>query len=178
MRKLIWLPLAGALLIAGAAVTAAAPNVLSTASEVARSAGQHMMAAGSLLQDVLDDLVAEGVINQSQADAITDEVETRVDEKHAEMEQLREQMQQTHERLRTFLEDGVITSDELAQLPEDSPLRNLDSFLDDGQLTTEELQQLGGWGFGGRGPGGHGPGGFGPHGGWWSTDDNSDSESD
>jgi len=176
MRRLIWLPLAGALLIAGAAVVAAAPTVVSNASDVARAAGQHLLAAGSLLQDVLDDLVGEGVIDQSQADAIADELETRVAEKRAEMKQLREQAQATLEQLRTFLEDGVISAEELAQLPADSPLRNLDSFLDDGQLTTEELQQLGGWGFAGRGHG-HGPGGHGP-GGWWSTDSESDADSD
>ena len=55
-----------------------------------------------------------------------------------------------------------VTSDELAQLPADNPLRNLDQFLDDGRLTKDELRQL--RGFRGFGPGrGHGP--WGPGGG-------------
>ena len=109
-----------------------------------------------LLSDVLDDLVADGTIDQAAADKILSELDARRTALRAEREALREQF-------RTFLEDGTLSADELAQLPEDHPLRNLDQFLDDGQLTQDELQQLGrGFGFGGRGGKGFGHHGLRP----------------
>jgi hypothetical protein len=74
VRKLIWLPLAGALLIGGAAVAAAAPDLV---DDVTSSLASVPVRAGGLLADVLADLVAEGVITQEQSDAITGELETR-----------------------------------------------------------------------------------------------------
>jgi polyhydroxyalkanoate synthesis regulator phasin len=162
MRRLIWLPLAGFLLIAGAAAAFAAPQLVATATD---TLGAPLTRAGSVLQAVLADLVEDGVINQGQSDAIVEAVDARHVELRAEMEARREEMQRLRQQIATFLEDGVITADEIAQLPEDHPLRNLDSYLEDGQLTLEELRQLGGWGgrggFGGHGRHG-GPGWFAP----------------
>ena len=178
MRRLIWLPVAGFLLIAGAAVAAATPAVVDTAT----AALNMPAAAGSLLADVLADLVGDGTITQQQSDAITDAVDNRLEEKRAEMEQRRDEMRSAQEHLQTFLEDEVITQDELDRLPEDHPLRSLDTALDDGQITLEELQALRG-GFRGFGPGGAkgGDGGWGhrfhDRGDWLSPND-SETDSD
>ena len=145
-KRLMGIPLAGLLLIGGATAVLAQSGVASgAASAVVNVAG----GAGTILSDVLAGLVSDGTIDQSQADAITKAVETRKTELRAQAEALREQM-------RTFLEDGVLSAGELAQLPADHPLRNLDQYLEDGQLTADELRQLRGFGFG-HGRGHHGP---------------------
>jgi hypothetical protein len=128
------IPIAGVLLVLGATAVLAQQG---NGSVVLTAVG----GASTVLGDVLADLVSDGVIDQSQADAIIDAVDTRHEELRAEHQRLREQ-------LRGFLEDGTLSAEELAQLPEDHPLRNLDEFLDDGQLTLEELRQLRGFGFG------------------------------
>jgi hypothetical protein len=143
MRRFLIVVAAGALLLVGATTVLAAPTTSGPASVV--QAG--LAGAGSVLSDVLDDLVGAGTITQAQADTIEQAVEARRTELQAERDRLREQM-------RTFLEDGVLSADELAQLPADSPLRNLDQYLEDGQLTQDELRAL------------RGLGGFGHRGGW------------
>ncbi|MFN8631539.1 MAG: hypothetical protein U0838_14840 [Chloroflexota bacterium] len=47
------------------------------------------------------------------------------------------------EQLRSFLTDGVLTADELAQLPADSPLQQLKPLMTDGKITVDELRQIG-----------------------------------
>ena len=184
MKRLIWLPLAGFLLIAGAAVAAASPGLAEKAAGLigqptgptstsspspspedpddnedanddsdtttdADGEGGHgfgfhvdMAAPGQLLDDVLTDLVANGTITQAQADAINDALDQAVADKQAEFEADRQQMEQTWEQIQSFLEDGVITSDEIAQLPEGNPLSNLEDILADGQITQEELDSV------------------------------------
>jgi hypothetical protein len=161
MRRFIWLPLAGALLIGGA-VAAAAPTVVNDVTGTVLSVPGR---AGDLLAEVLADLVGQNVITQQQSDAITDELETRIEDKRAEFQAEREQMRAQHEQLRTFLEDDVITADEVASLPDGGLKAALESLLVDGQITRDQLRELrmliGGPG---RGPGHHrgGPGFWGP----------------
>jgi polyhydroxyalkanoate synthesis regulator phasin len=152
-RRLIGIPLAGLLLVGGATVALAHGGYL----------GGGPAGTSSILSDVLGELVTDGTINQSQADAIETAVDERRSELQSEAEALREQMQE-------FLSDGTLSADELAQLPEDHPLRNLDEFLEDGQLTQDELRQLGGFG---RGFGHHEMRGEPP-----TTDDSSDDATD
>jgi hypothetical protein len=181
MKRFIWLPVAGFLLIAGATVAAAAPALVDTARGLISA---HQTASGAvtasdpsvdhpgqgLLSQVLSDLVSKNVITQAQSDAITAALQDKIDLQQADMETRRAQMQQTMQSLRTFLQDGVITQDEINTLPADNPLRQaFDSIAKDGQVTLEQLQGLGngfGFGFMHAGPGmhGHGPGGhwFGP----------------
>jgi hypothetical protein len=184
MKRLIWVPLAGFLLIAGAAVAAASPGVAEKAAGLlgqapgptsttspspedtdgaedknddtdsdattdgdkhdGREFGFHIGVGGpgEILDDVLSELVANGTITQAQADAITDALDQAVSDKQAELEAQVEQMKQTWEQIQGFLEDGVITSDELAQLPEDNPISNLEDILSDGQITQEELDSV------------------------------------
>lgn len=178
MKRLIWLPLAGFLLIAGATIAAAAPALVDSAKGLIVAAdpgaspgpvtiGSDLDHPGQdLVSQVLADLVSQNVITQAQSDAITGELQTRIDAQRADMEAQREQMRQTMEQVQGFLEDGTITQDEIDQLPADSPLRTaFDSIAQDGKITVEQLRDLGpgfGFGFFGRGQGG--PGGPGGHG--------------
>jgi len=165
MKRLIWLPLAGFLLIAGAAVATAAPSVVGRLQGVITQAAASPDPSANpgtapvlradkdgLLSEVLTDLVANNTITQAQADAITRALTDKMDAKRAEMDALRQQWE-------SFVADGVITQDEIDQLPADSPFRGVwDSIAQDGQVTLDQLRQFGP--LGGHGPG-HGPGGFG-----------------
>ena len=147
-RKLLGIPLAGLLLIGGATAVLAESGAV---DGVTGTVGGVVHRAGGVLEEVLGGLVEDGTLTQEQADAVTDGVETR-------HEEIRSEMQALHEQLRGFLEDGVLSADELAQLPEDHPLRNLDTYLEDGQLTEDELAELRPIGRGHFH--GHGPRGF------------------
>jgi hypothetical protein len=175
MRRIIWLPIAGFLLIAGATVAVAAPGLARDAAQLfngtlAPAASPDPSAAPTpttekdpLLSQVLADLVTQGVITQDQSDAITKALQAKVDEQRAQAEQRRQEMQQEWQQIQGFLQDGVITQDEIDQLPADSALRQaFDSIAKNGQVTLDQLRQLGpGFGAWGPGPGGFGPG-FGP----------------
>ena len=186
MRRLIWLPVAGFLLIAGAAVATAAPTLLDRTAASLQAASSPAPsdaptattapttggvpapflkgAAEDVLNKVLSDLVADGTITQQQADAITNGVKTEVASRQAELEKLRQQWQQTGAQLKTFLADGVITQDEIDTLPADNPLRiAFDSIAQNGQVTLDQLKNF--LPYGGEylhhGPGGFGHGFFG-----------------
>lgn len=108
---------------------------------------------GDILDEVLGDLVADGTLDQGDADAVRSALEARHEEVHAEMEAWREENPGRFERgfrrgfaIGGLLEDGVIDAAELAELPDDHPLKDPDGpaaeFLTDGQLTEDELSQL------------------------------------
>jgi len=102
-----------------------------------------------IVGDVLDGLVADGVITQAQADQISDAVAARREELRAESGDGRG-LGGRHggfgRGLSDLLEDGVIDADELAGLPEGHPLTDPDGpaapYLEDGQITQEELDEL------------------------------------
>lgn len=109
---------------------------------------------GDIRDDVLSDLVADETLNQSQADAVRAELEAR----HAEARAQRAEWREDHPGrpghgiargldMRSLMEDGVIDSDELAELPDDHPFRDSNGpaaeFLDDGELSEDELRDLG-----------------------------------
>lgn len=149
MKKSIALLAASGLIALGGAAAVSAANEPGTAADP--SAIVVTVEADDTrpnpLTDVLGDLVAAGTITQAQSDAIVGALETKRAEHRAQREATRAQM-------KAFLEDGVITADELAELPADHPLRGVDSILDDGQITLDELRSLRGpGGFGHRGPG-------------------------
>jgi len=120
----------------------------------------------AIMQEVWDQLIADDVVTQEQADAIQDAFRQR-------MEELREEFDGFHGRrgfgfrgpgaeVRGLLADGVIDTDELTELGEDHPFNDPDGpFADaaaDGEITLEELEALRGTlGFG-RGERGFGDG--------------------
>ena len=151
-KPLAILATAGVVALGGDAAVSAASDPGTTIAPAAVTQTAEDGTRPNLLTDVLASLVTDGTITQAQSDKIVSTLEARRTEMKAEREAARAQMQ-------TFLEDGIISADELAQLPADSPLRNLGSILDDGQITLDELRSLRGpGGFGGRGHG-HGFGG-------------------
>ena len=175
MKRLVWLPIAGFLLIAGAAVALAAPTIADnlgaaspspsddsgSGSEPGRDDGLGFVTDGnSLLDEVLSDLVTAGTITQDQSDAIAQALTDKARARHAEIEAHRQKMEEMWTQIRGFLEDGVITSDEIAQLPADNPFSNLQDMLSDGQITLDELRSINPLGgFFHHGPGVFGPGG-------------------
>ena len=165
MKRLIWLPIAGFLLVAGAAVATAAPTVLEAAKGVVAAAspapstdpstgtttsGPHLGFADDLLQSVLSNLVTKGTITQAQSDAITQGLQDEITQRQADAQARRTLIE-------GFIADGVITQDEINKLPADDPLRvAFDSIANNGQITLDQLRNLGPLG---------GPGGRGDHGG-------------
>ena len=155
MKRLIWLPVAGFLLVAGAAVAVAAPQIQTTASSIfdastpttspdatpaptdepdgdesaggKSNGGMHGFphAVDGMLDEVLADLVSQGVITQAQADAIVAALEDAAEQQRADIEAEMDEMMRSMEQIQGFLEDGVITQAEVDQLPADSALREL-----------------------------------------------------
>jgi hypothetical protein len=109
---------------------------------------------GDILDEVLADLVADGTLDQGDADAVRAAVEAKHEEVRAELDSWREEHPGRFERgfnrgfaLGGLLEDGVIDATELAELPDDHPFNDPNGpaaeFLADGQLTADELHQIG-----------------------------------
>ena len=107
-----------------------------------------------MLDEVLGDLVSDGTLDQGEADDVKAAFEAKHDEVRAEMEAWREENPGRAERgtkrgfgMGGLLDDGVIDADELAELPDDHPLKDADGpaseYLADGQLTEDELKQMG-----------------------------------
>jgi len=168
MRKIIFSALVGVMLL-GAASVAVAQTDGGDESTIGR--------VGGFIQDVIDGLVTDGALTPDQADAVVGAIDEARADLHAERQALRAERQAVHEAVQAALEDGVITADELAELPDfpwndtDGPLADA---LADGEITQEELQgALGGFGHRGFGHRGFGPGGFG-HGGFGPGADTGD----
>ncbi len=190
MRRLIWLPLGGFLLIAGAAIAAAAPTVTPTSNAALADSASPTPAAATapvagqgdqqgeqppfiggdhegLLTQVLADLVDKNVINEDQSNAITQALKDKA-------AALQTQAEQRRALLKSFIQDGVITQAEIDQLPADDPFRQaFDSIAQNGQINVDQLRGLGP-GFGhGRGHA-FGPGMPGP----WNQPQTNDSTPD
>lgn len=142
-RRVLAATVAGSLLVGAGFVTASLSNPgVASAQEDPESEspeGANVRASqdhGSNIEDVLSDLVADGTITQSQADAILEALAAKAEEFRSVAGELRELIEQ-------FLEDDVITAQELEQLPDVFPFNDLEKFfgdaLDDGQITRDEL---------------------------------------
>jgi hypothetical protein len=140
LTKAIILPVASAALVvagAGAVLAATAPNP-SAVDPVILAAAPATPAPGAaaqkapLLTSVLDGLVAKGTITTGQEQAIVDAWVAKRGDIKAQRQQLRQ-----------FLSDGVLTADELAQLPADSPLQRLAPLMKDGRLSVSDLRAIG-----------------------------------
>lgn len=99
---------------------------------------------GAIVDEVLDDLVEKGTLRQDQADAVKDGLEAKheeLKEKFGERRDRRAHRREMHEQMETWLEDGVITAEELAQLDVELPISEdgpLAEALKDGEITQAE----------------------------------------
>lgn len=89
------------------------------------------------LGDVLGELVEDGTITEDQADAIVEATENKVEELIDQHHELRGQLSE-------FLEDGVITEAEAAELPDDHWLLSdaFDEAWQDGELSFADIREL------------------------------------
>ena len=140
-NKIIAAAVAGGLLVGAGVVTTvvSAASPASAQEEGAASEERGVFHRGmDFLSEVLSDLVGDGTIDQAQADAIVAAVETKAEEVWAEVQAQRE-------LIKGFLEDEVISADELAQLPDDHPFNNPDGpfgeAIADGELTLDEIKE-------------------------------------
>jgi hypothetical protein len=150
-KRLLAATVAGGLLVGAGFVTAAISNPgVASAQDDSTSPDDSTNATeepnhvgpfkdhGSVLEDVLSDLVEDGTIDQSQADAIVEALAAKTAEFRTAAQDLRG-------LIAGFLEDGVITAEELEQLPDVFPFNNLERVfgdaLDDGELTLDEFQE-------------------------------------
>lgn len=150
MRKIVTSLVAGGLLVAAAFGTAvltggtasAQDEPSTTAATSTTEATERPPRPHEVLDGVLEDLVAAGTITQSQADAITAALEAEVEALREEYPHLGHRGFGRGFRLGALLDDGVIDADELAELPEDHPLRSVDESILEGGITTDELEDL------------------------------------
>jgi hypothetical protein len=156
LKKTLKALLAALVLVAGAFVATTIAGGAATAQTDDDSTNQErpdLPNRGAIVDEVLTDLVTDDVINQGQADQIAAALKARAEEVRAEMQQWRDENPGRFERgfrrgfhLGGLLEDGVIDADELAELPDDHPLKDPNGpaakYLGDDQLTKEELQEL------------------------------------
>lgn len=147
MRRIIAALGAGSLLV-GTAFTATALSggvAAAQETEVTAETSDGPPRRGEVLELVLDDLVTQLTITEAQADAIAEAFDAKVEELRADHP---EAFRRGAHRgfIRGLLEDGVISAEELASLPEDSPLTDPEGpagpYLGDGQITEDEWQQL------------------------------------
>lgn len=161
MKKIFVSIAAAGVLVAGAFTASAIVNgpalaqtTEAPAAEAPTDGRPDFLRPGEIVDEVLADLVADGTLEQGDADAVKAALEARYEEVRAEMEAWREDNPGRFERgfkrgfaMGGLLEDGVIDATELAELPDDHPLNDPDGpaaeFLADGQLTEDELKQLG-----------------------------------
>ena len=139
----------GGLLVAGAFTAAAVTGGTALAQEdttAAEDARPRPPARAEVLAEVLGGLVSDGTITQAQADAVTEALEAKAAEIREEFPNRRHRDFRRGFRLGGLLADGEITADELAELPDDHPLKDPDGpaaeYLEDGRLTQDELRQL------------------------------------
>lgn len=141
-NKIIASLVAGGLLVGAGFVTSivSSPGTASAQEESAETEGKGFFTRGlEFLSDVLDELVGEGTIDQSDADAVLEAVTDKAEE-------VRETRQAVHDAIESALEDGELTEQEAldAGVPEDHWLFTADALEDaweDGKLTTEEIRQ-------------------------------------
>ncbi|MFV1999367.1 MAG: hypothetical protein ACC654_03280 [Acidimicrobiia bacterium] len=150
MKKLLVSLAATGVLVAGAFVASSVTSSAADAQTTDTTATEQPQrpVRGAILDEVLGGLVSDGTINQSQADAVKGALQAKIAELRGKIGD-RDPAARAERRgiLRGLLADGVITAEEIAELPEDHPLRTGDSKFselleDDGQITREEIQSF------------------------------------
>lgn len=144
MRKVIASLAAAGVLVAGAFVASTVTGTEASAQtdETAVTIDEATRPTrGAVLDGVLDDLVTDGTLNQSQADAVSDAVAVKREEIKEMREERRANRAERHAQLEEWLEDGVISAEELDELDVELPIHEdgpLAEALEDGQITQAE----------------------------------------
>lgn len=139
-KKVLGALIAGVILVGAGFITSivSAPDTAAAQDDTDTTEPQGPLSRiMGFLGDVLDGLVSDGTIDQSQADAIVAAAEDKA-------AQVKEDLSARRAQIESFLEDDVITEDEASNLPEDSFLLSdvFDQAWEDGQLTRDEIQAV------------------------------------
>lgn len=148
MKRLIASVAAAGILVAGAFVASTATNSpaeAQTPEDTTTQESPERPEKGAILDEVLGELVAEGTINESQATAVKEALEA----KHEELKANRPDGERKGHRrghlraqVEDLLDDGVISAEEIAELPDGHPFKNDDGpfaeLLEDGEITQAE----------------------------------------
>ncbi len=151
MKKIITSLAAAGILVAGTFAASTATTSPADAQATDTDVVAERPEPGPARDAAMDGLVADGTLTQAQADTVKDRLLAAHEERRAEREARREERKErraerraNRAQIREFLEDDVITADELAQLSEDHPFRNPDGpigdALADGEITRDELE--------------------------------------
>jgi polyhydroxyalkanoate synthesis regulator phasin len=144
MKRIIISIAAASVLVAGAFVASTIPGTEASAqTDDAPAATDEVRRPhrGAILDQVLSDLVEDGTLDQDQADAVKDGLAAKRAELKEEYGDRRDRRREFHDEIQSWLEDGVITEDELSELPFDLPRSEdgpLAEALEDGEITQEE----------------------------------------
>lgn len=147
MRKIVASIIAGGLLVGAAFAAAAVSGGPASAQEddTVEPTGRSWR-PGHILEEVLADLVEDGTLSQDQADAVTEGLQAKVEELREDHPGLGRHPLRRAFRLGALLDEGVITADELAELPDGHPLEDPDGpaaeYLEDGEITADEFRSL------------------------------------
>jgi hypothetical protein len=150
MKRIVASLAAATVLVAGAFVAVAVSNTAADAqvAEDQTTTDVERPERGAVMTEVLDGLVADGTLTQAQADAVADAFEAKREKLGDTVGDMRQRHRRGHflHRLSHLLEDGVISSDEIAELPENHPLKDPDGpfaeALEDGQVTQAEFDAI------------------------------------
>ena len=150
MKRIIAAAAAAGVLVAGAFVASTVTTGTASAQtlevQTTSDEGSESPERGEHLEEVLGELVADGTLTQTQADAVQEALVEKHEELKAEREARKEERQAAREEVKAMLDDDVIDSSELAELGEDHPFNDPDGpFAEvaaDGEITKDELQEL------------------------------------
>ncbi|MGI9584230.1 MAG: hypothetical protein ACR2N7_01410 [Acidimicrobiia bacterium] len=144
MKKFIASLAAAGVLVAGAFVASTVTVSPADAQTDETNTVEERPEPGEGLETIMAELVADGTLTQAQADTVQDRLVTAREEHRAERQERREARREARSQIRGFLDDDVITADELAQLSDDHPLLDPDGplgdALEDGGITRAELE--------------------------------------
>jgi hypothetical protein len=151
MKRVIAALAAGGVLVVGAFVASTVSTVPASAltdasGATADSVDPDTRPREAVLDEILASLVGDDTLTQDQADAVRERFEAKGEELMTERQARREAAREMRDLIEGFLDDDVITADELAQLPDDHPLRDAEGVfsdaLADGQITRDELRAV------------------------------------